>query len=152
MALSITPNLPVIAPIAATGGTSFVALQPGTIVNAEVLKVADDLVQIAIADLAIDVLSEVPLVAGQSLQLAVAKAQDGGVKLAIVGQGTSPATAASTDGLAQNAPVNAAPGPAASAAPLSEDPLTPPERVVVSVASQSAASQQQSLAPLFANL
>jgi hypothetical protein len=152
MALSVTPNLPVIAPAPAVGGaTSSVVLQPGTVINAEVLKVADDLVQIAIANLAIDVLSEVPLVAGQSLQLAVSEAQDGGVKLAI-GQGASPAAAASTDGPAQNAPVDAVPRPGASAAPPPDDPLTPPERVAISVASESAASQQQSLAPLFANL
>jgi Flagellar hook-length control protein FliK len=156
MALSVTPNLPVIAPTPAAGGaTSSVVLQPGTVVNAEVLKVADNLVQIAIANLAIDVLSEVPLVAGQSLQLAVSKAQDGSVKLAIVGQGAEgagPASAASTNGLVQNAQVNAAPSAAASAAPPPNDPLTPPERAAVSVASESAASQQQSLAPLFANL
>lgn len=156
MALSVTPNLPVIAPTPAAGGaTSSVVLQPGTVVNAEVLKVADNLVQIAIANLAIDVLSEVPLVAGQSLQLAVSQAQDGSVKLAIVGQGAEgvgPASVASTDGLVQNAQVNAAPSPAASAAPPPNDPLTPSERAAVSVASETAASRQQSLAPLFANL
>ena len=39
MALSVTPNLPVIAPTPAAGGaTSSVVLQPGTVVNAEVLK------------------------------------------------------------------------------------------------------------------
>src|SRR6185437_2101747 len=156
MALSVTPTLPVIAPTPAAGGaTSSAMLQPGTIVNAQVLKVADNLVQIAIANLAIDVLSEVPLVAGQSLQLAVSKAQDGSVKLAIVGQaaeGAGLASAALTDGPVQNAQVNAASSPVASAAPPPNDPLTPPERAAVSAASESAASQQQSLAPLFANL
>jgi hypothetical protein len=42
-------------------------------------------------------------------------------------------------------------GPAANVA-ASSDPLTPLERIAVSVASETAATQQQSLAPLFANL
>ena len=52
-------------------------LQAGSVVNAQVLQVlADNLVRIAIASLSIDVLSEVPLQAGQTLQLAVS--QNGG--------------------------------------------------------------------------
>jgi hypothetical protein len=115
------------------------------VVNAQVQAVlADDLVQIAIADLSFDVLSEVALTPGQNLQLAVSQSGDGVVRLQIVGQGTSATTnaAASTP----TAPVN----PAANVA--ANDPLTPLERIAVSVASESAATQQQSLAPLFANL
>jgi hypothetical protein len=37
-------------------------------------------------------------------------------------------------------------------APAASDPLTPLERIAVAVASETAATQQQSLAPLFANL
>ncbi len=48
-------------------------LQPGTVVDAQVLKVAENLVQIAIANLSIDVLSEVALTPGQNLQLAVSQ-------------------------------------------------------------------------------
>ena len=40
----------------------------------------------------------------------------------------------------------------APAAPAANDPLTPLERIAVSVAAETAATQQQSLAPLFANL
>ena len=47
-------------------------LQPGSVVNAQVLKVLSaDLVRIAIASLSIDVASEIPLQQGQTLQLAV---------------------------------------------------------------------------------
>jgi hypothetical protein len=83
MALTVNPTLPVIAatPAAATPG---LALQPGAVVNAQVLNtLAENLVQIAIAGLTIDVLSEVPLQAGQNLQLAVSQTA-GGIRLAIV--------------------------------------------------------------------
>src|SRR5437660_1025798 len=62
-------------------------LQQGSVVNAQVLKILSaDLVRIAISSLSIDVLSEVPLQAGQTLQLAVSQTPDG-VRLAVVGQG-----------------------------------------------------------------
>ena len=170
MALTVNPSLPVIAAQAAGSATSGVALQPGTVVNAEVLKVAANLVQIAIANLAIDVVSEVALTPGQNLQLAVSQTPDGTVRLAVVGQGSGAppadapdvATSASINAPA-NAPINT-PGSApatintiANAAPLApaaapSDPLTPLQRIAVAVASETAATQQQSLAPLFANL
>src|SRR5579884_2305572 len=55
MAVSVNPTLPVIAVQGVSQGidagtaTSALALQPGAVVNAQVLKVADNLVQIAIA-------------------------------------------------------------------------------------------------------
>ena len=49
------------------------------------------------------------------------------------------------------ATINTIANPAA-VAPAPGDPLTPLERVAVSIASETAATQQQSLAPLFANL
>ena len=62
-------------------------LQPGSVVNAQVLKVLSaDLVRIAIASLSIDVASEIPLQQGQNLQLAVTQTKDG-IRLAMVGQG-----------------------------------------------------------------
>src|SRR5215813_333397 len=87
MALTVNPGLPVIAAQAAGGATSDVVLQPGTVVDAQVLKVAENLVQIAIAGLAIDVMSEVALTPGQNLQLAVSQTPDGTVRLAVAGQG-----------------------------------------------------------------
>src|ERR1700744_3547126 len=105
MALTVNPTLPVIAAQAAGDATSGMALQPGTIVNAQVLKVAENLVQIAIANLAIDVVLEVSLPAGQNLQLAVSQGQDGTVRLAVVGQGAAapPDTTAAANTI--NAPI-----------------------------------------------
>src|SRR6202012_3160377 len=107
MALTVNPTLPVIAAQAAGDATSGVALQPGTVVNAQVLKVAENLVQIAIANLAIDVVSEVSLTAGQNLQLAVSQGQDGTVRLAVVGQGAAadPAAVANSAGAATTAQI-----------------------------------------------
>jgi Flagellar hook-length control protein FliK len=163
MALTVNASLPVIAAQPAGEATSGLVLQPGAIVDAQVLKVAENLVQIAIANVAIDVLSEVALTPGQNLQLAVSQAPDGTVRLAVVGHGagapppdpdaaavegnpplSTPATAPATIPTVANAP---------PVAPATQgDPLTALERIAVSVASATAATQQQSLAPLFANL
>ena len=81
--------------IAAQSAAPDLVLQPGSVVDAQVLQVLSDyLVRIAIANVSIDVLSEVPLQAGQTLQLAVSQTQDS-VRLAVVGQGAT--TGASTD-------------------------------------------------------
>jgi hypothetical protein len=150
MPISVNPNLPVIA---AQGATPDVALQPGTVVDAEVLKLlSENLVRIAISSLSIDVLSEIPLQVGQKLQLAVSQTPDG-IRLALVGRDSGAPAVMSTDTvtLAPDALVDAAASPAVSAA-APKNVLTPLERLAVSVAAQSAATQQQSLAPLFANL
>jgi hypothetical protein len=158
MALSINPTLPVISVQSATTATSGAVLLPGTVVNAEVLQAANNLVQIAIANLTMEVLSEVPLTAGQTLQLAVSQGQDGTVRLTMLGQGTSGGAGASAGAaaaasstadyvsLSPNAPITPV------AAPTFNDPLTALERVAVSTASESAATRQQSLSSLFANL
>jgi Flagellar hook-length control protein FliK len=152
MALTVNPTLPVIAatPAATTPG---LLLQPGTVVSAQVLNtLAENLVQIAIAGLTIDVLSEVPLQAGQNLQLAVSLT-DTGVRLAIVPPGSQAPSGAALDAvtLTPNAPV-AAPT-AAAANPTSQiNQLTPLERAAVAVATETAVTQQGSQAPLFANL
>src|SRR5947209_18000796 len=112
MAITVNPTLPGIAatPSAATPG---LALQAGTVVNATVLNtLAENLVQIAIAGLSIDVLSEIPLQAGQKLQLAVSQT-DSGIRLSIVPAGSQAPAGASLDTvtLAPNAPIAAAPSP-----------------------------------------
>ena len=85
MPISINPIFPVIA---AQGVAGDVVLQPGTVIDAQVLKIlANDLVRIAIANLSIEVLSEIPLQVGQTLQLAVSQTPEG-IKLAVVGQGS----------------------------------------------------------------
>jgi hypothetical protein len=148
MALTVNPTLPVsaVSAVSQSGAAGGLVLQPGTVVTAQVQNLlADNLVRIAIANLSIDVLTEVPLQAGQTLQLAVSQSADN-IRLAVVGPGG--AATADTVSLSPNAPVLS---PVAVAAPTN-DPLTPLERIAVSVATEGAASQQDSLAPLFADL
>ena len=148
MAISINPVLPVLSAQEAGGIAPELVLQPGSVVNAQVLKVLSaDLVRIAIASLSIDVASEIPLQQGQNLQLAVTQTKDG-IRLAVVGQGggsSADAVTLSPDALADaavNRPTVVSP----------KNVLTPLERVAVSAAAQAAVTEQDSLAPLFANL
>lgn len=146
MSIAINPVFPVVAAQPAAA----VALQPGTVIDATVLKQLDaNLVRIAIANLTIEVLSEVPLQPGQKLQLAVSQTPQG-VRLQIVpGEGalsSASGTAARTDGI--NVPKADAPVQAAAAGRV----LTNLEALAVSAAVQSAATRQGSLSPLFANL
>ena len=93
MAISVKPVLPVLAAQEAGSVAPDLMLQSGSVVSAQVLKVLSaDLVQIAIASLSIDVLSEIPLREGETLQLAVSQGKDG-IRLAVVGQGTDNAVA-----------------------------------------------------------
>jgi hypothetical protein len=156
MALTVNPTVSVSA-VTSTGGatpsattpSATLVLQPGTVVSAQVQNLlAADLVRIVIAGLSLDVVSEVPLQAGQNLQLAVSQTPDGTVRLQVVGQGTASADASD---VTSNAPASTV--ATASAIPVNpNDPLTPLERVAVSVASESAATEQQSLSSLFADL
>jgi hypothetical protein len=146
MAISINPVLPVQPAQEAGGVAPELVLQPGSVVNAQVLKVLSaDLVRIAIASLSIDVASEIPLQQGQNLQLAVTQTKDG-IRLAVVGQGGgADAVTLSPDALADaavNRPAVVSP----------KNLLTPLERIAVSAAAQAAVTEQDSLAPLFANL
>src|SRR6202041_319971 len=161
MPISINPT---VAVITAQGAASGVVLQPGTVINAQVLKIlAGELVQIAIANLSVDVLSEIPLQAGQTLQLAVSQTE-AGIRLAVVGQGANAstgtaipdtvtlapgATIASTT-LASPANAMGVANPHGSAAP-SINALSPVERSAVSSAVQTAVTQQASVLSLFAN-
>jgi hypothetical protein len=157
MPISVNPTLPVIA---AQAIAPDLLLQPGTVVDALVLKVlSENLVRIAIAGLSLDVLSEVPLAAGQALQLAVSQTE-AGIRLAVVGQGTAVAAPADAAPLASaplqpaapDVPIDAVANPAAVTVTPPKNTLTPLEQVAVSAAARSAATQQASLAPLFANL
>jgi Flagellar hook-length control protein FliK len=152
MPISINPVLPVLAAQEVGAIAPDLVLQPGSVVNAQVLKVLSaDLVRIAISSLSIDVLSEVPLQEGQTLQLAVSQTPDG-IRLAMVGQGAD-AGSLSADAvtLSPEALIDGAANPPTSTA-APKNVLTPLERIVVSAAAQTAAREQQSLAPLFANL
>lgn len=163
MPISVNPIFPVIS---AQGAASDVVLQPGTVIDAQVLKIlANDLVRIAIANLSIEVLSEIPLQVGQTLQLAVSQTPQG-IKLAVVGQGrgnpgiaTSPSAGATSAAMASQDPAPLAPEIGLSVAAKSgadvtapKNLLTPLQALAVSAAAQTAAARQGSLAPLFANL
>ncbi|MBN8976911.1 MAG: flagellar hook-length control protein FliK [Rhizobiales bacterium] len=153
MAISINPIFPVIA---AQGVPADVVLQPGTVIDAQVLKLlANNAVRIAIANLSIEVMSEIPLQVGQTLQLAVSQTPDG-IRLAVLGQPPASTTApslapADTVTIASDIPVNAVAKPAASA-PLSQQGLTALQALAVSAAAQSAATKQAGLSQLFADV
>jgi hypothetical protein len=151
MAISINPVLPVLAAQEVGGIAPELVLQPGSVVNAQVLKVLSaDLVRIAIASLSIDVATEIPLQQGQNLQLAVMQTKDG-IRLAMVGQGGDTAgSSADAVTLSPDALADAALNRPAILLP--KNVLTPLERTAVSAAAQAAVTEQDSLAPLFANL
>jgi hypothetical protein len=150
MAISINPVLPVLSAQEAGGVAPELVLQPGSVVNAQVLKVLSaDLVRIAIASLSIDVASEIPLQQGQNLQLAVMQTKDG-IRLAVVGQGGDAGASADAVSLSPDALADAAANRPATVSP--KNLLTPLERAAVSTAAQAAVTEQDSLAPLFANL
>ena len=144
MTLSISPITPAIA---AQAATLDVALQPGTVVTAQVLKLLDaNLVRIAIQNLTLDVATSVPLQVGQSVQLAVKQTKDG-VSLAPVALDTTSASrgnAVVTDDipLAPKLPEQVDVRPA----------LSPAETKSVAVAAQAAVTKQTGLSPLFADL
>jgi len=140
-----------------------VVLQPGTVISARVLQVlGSNTVQIAIGGQALQVQSQVPLQAGQTLQLAVSQTTDG-IRLAIVTQQAAAApsqgSSLSANGAGASDTVTLAPDAAASvaaqttsavAAPAIQ--LTPQETLAVAAAVQTAATQQTSLVNLFADL
>jgi hypothetical protein len=157
MSIVITPNIPLVA---AQGATADIVLQPGSVIRAKVLQVlGNDQVKISIAGQSLDVLSQVPLQAGQTLQLQVSQTQDG-IALAVVSQqgGASASQGVPNSGTASIAgdTVTLAPGAVANVLPATPaniaNQLTALETSAVSAAAQTAATQQTSLATLFANL
>jgi hypothetical protein len=153
MPIVITPNIPPAA--AQSVSTADIVLQAGSVISARVLQIlGNDQVRIAIGGQAIDVISQVPLQAGQTLQLQVSQT-DNGIRLAVVNQ----QGAAGSQGFADAASITLAPEAAAINSALATPgstatagQLTPLETLAVSIAAQAAATQQTSLAPLFANL
>jgi hypothetical protein len=163
MSIVITPHVSSVA--AAQGATAApVVLQPGSVISARVQQVlGSDTVRITIGSQSLDVQTLIPLQAGQTLQLAVSQTVDGTVRLAVVNPQDAALASQGPSGAA-NATVTSdsvtlAPDAVASIAPqttpavvTSNNQLTPLEALAVSVAAQTAATQQTSLAPLFANL
>jgi hypothetical protein len=154
MSIVVNHSVPVIA---AQGVTADVVLQPGSVINARVLQIlGNDQVRIAIGGQSLDVQSQIPLQAGQTLQLAVSQT-DSGIRLAVVngaaGQGVNGSGAAASFDQVTLAPDAAVRIAAQTTSAISPTPqLTPQEALAVSTAAQIAATQQTSLAPLFANL
>jgi hypothetical protein len=150
MPIVINPAIP---SVAAQGSNANVVLQPGTVVTARVLQVlGNKQVQIAIGGQAIDVISQVPLQAGQTLQLAVSQTAEGNVNLAVVNQPASAPVANVASDAVTLAPALAGSLAAQITVAAPQDQLTPLQALAVSVAAETAATQQASLAPLFANL
>jgi hypothetical protein len=152
-----------VSPITSSGQSASAApelvLTPGAVVDARVLAVREGLVRIAIAGMALDVLSEVALQPGTNLKLAVSQTGDG-IRLAIVPSDTAkpnapalPMTSASSAGAADVATSaslqKAASPPIANAGTA---PALSAEAMAVARAVQAAAPRQASLTPLFANL
>ena len=161
MPIVINQNVPPVA--AQVAPPTPVVLQPGSVISARVLQVLHgNTVQIVVDGQNIEVQSQVPLQAGQTLQLAVSQTADG-VRLAIVDQQSAAAAnqgsaAAANEAVAFDT-VTLAPDVAANIAALATSAvatpaiqLTPQEALAVATAAQSAATQQTSLANLFANL
>jgi hypothetical protein len=134
----------------ADAATPDLVLQAGSVVDARVVSLlADNLARIAIANLSLDVMSEVALSPGQNLQLAVSQTE-GTIRLAIVaGAGEAGADQVTLTPAAASLVDSPSLAPSASAP---RSPLTPLEQVAVTVASAGAATRQGSQAPLFANL
>ncbi len=158
MSIVITPQ---IQPVVAPGATvAPIVLQAGSVISARVQQVlTGDMVRIAIAGQSIDVLSQVPLQAGQTLQLAVSQGNDGTVRLAVV---TPQDAALASQAQAANASATPDTVTLRPARWLASSPRRPlprrksssrrRRRSPVSLATQTAATQQAGLAPLFANL
>ncbi|MBR0858664.1 flagellar hook-length control protein FliK [Bradyrhizobium liaoningense] len=135
---------------AADAATPDLVLQAGSVVDARVVSVlADNLVRIAIANLSLDVMSEVALSPGQNLQLAVSQ-NDGAIRLAVVG-GAGGAAADQVTLTPTAAALVESPSLAPSAN-TARNTLTPAEQVAVTAASAEAVTKQGSQAQLFANL
>ncbi|RXH21876.1 flagellar hook-length control protein FliK [Bradyrhizobium nanningense] len=151
MPTPVTSILPVSAASPAAGATTpDLVLQAGSVVDARVVSVmADNLVRIAIANLSMDVMSEVALTPGQNLQLAVSQS-DGTIRLAVM-SGAGEATPDQVTLTPRAASLVESP-PLAPSASAPRNTLTPLEQVAVTAASAEAAAKQGSQAPLFANL
>lgn len=133
MSIPISP----VSPVQAAGSAaSAVTLRPGAVIDATVLKLLENnLVRLAIAGLTLDVASEVPLQAGQTLRFAVT-GDAAQLRLVVLPQAQGPASIAS----------------ASATKPVATSALTAAEAQAVASATSLAATRQAGLAPLFANL
>src|SRR5204862_6933077 len=136
MAISVNPVLPVLPAQEAVAVAPELVLQPGTTIDATVLKILSaDLVRIAIAALSIDVKTEIPLEAGQALKLAVSQTQDGIRLTNVTGGGDAAGVAADAVTLSPDVLVDAPTAPVSAAPKIV---LTPAEKAAVTIAAQAA--------------
>ena len=151
MVQSITPS-PSVSAVRGVGSSAAGAtLQAGALLTARVQQVlAENLVQVAIGNLAMELASELPLQAGQTVQIGVSQTPQG-LQLAIVGPGGGGAAAGSAGTSTPAATVVDVTGRLAPPAPP-PDPLTGLERLALSIASEEAATRQGSQGQLFADL
>ncbi|HKU06792.1 MAG TPA: flagellar hook-length control protein FliK [Bradyrhizobium sp.] len=151
MAISVTPVSPVLPAQEVAAVTPELVLRPGTTIDATVLKVLSaDLVRIAIASLSIDVKTEIPLQQGQTLRLAVSQTENVIRLINVNGGGNAADVAPDAVTLSPDALVDVPTAPTTSAPPKAV--LSPLEKATVTIAAQTAATEQGSQAPLFANL
>lgn len=151
---AINPIMPIVA---IPGVSDNVAFHSGSVITAHVLKVMlDNQVRISVGGQHIDVQSEVPLQAGQTLRLAVSQTSDG-VRLAVVTPQAAPANTASPivgSGMSLDAatlvPDALVSSTSALATTLTQFSTT--ESLAITTAAQNAATQQSGLSTLFANL
>ncbi|WBU28386.1 flagellar hook-length control protein FliK [Rhodopseudomonas palustris] len=159
MAISVNPNLPLVA---LQGVTADVLLQPGAVLQAKVLSVGDNnQVRIAIGGQTVEATTQVPLQAGQTLQVSVSQT-DAGVRLAIVNQPVTTTTAQAALAASGAAVDRVTLGPQAivltsaqaapSIVPAATPTLTPQQAAAVATAAATAVTQQTGLSALFANL
>lgn len=141
MSFPIQPVNPVIIAEPVSG----VVLRPGAEIDATVLKLLENnLVRIAIANMALDVATEIPLQAGQTLRFAVAQGENGTIRLLVLpqaGAAGQASSASAAQGVARPAGVNS-----------NASSLTPAQAQAVAAAVSTAATRQGGLSPLFANL
>jgi hypothetical protein len=156
---------PPASPAPSQAGTLPVVLQPGDVIEAQVLALVDaGKVRIALANTIMEVATQVPLVPGTTVQLAV-KGTGAELALVLVDKGTapvggspgspSPVPFTAVGGRAQGVTTTDAPTLQASI------PVTDPEQAVgqpvrpaaaaLAQAVRTAAAQQGGLAPLFAD-
>src|SRR5579864_7097418 len=89
MAITITPILQPVTASASSAPASGIVLQAGQVITAQVIQMlGNDQVQIAIGNQTIEAAAQVPLQAGQTLQLQVSQTP-GGIGLAIVNQAST---------------------------------------------------------------
>ncbi|NEW85898.1 flagellar hook-length control protein FliK [Rhodopseudomonas sp. WA056] len=159
MAISVNPNLSLVA---LQGVTADVLLQPGAVLQAKVLSVGDNnQVRIAIGGQTVEATTQVPLQAGQTLQVTVSQTDDG-IRLAIVNQPVTTTTAQAALAASGPAVDRVTLGPQAivvtsaqaapSIVPAATPALTPQQAAAVATAAQTAVTQQTGLSALFADL